>query len=206
MVRVFDINSLAAAVLLKQAIKEAALALVFDFGDGRADPLVEFCQNINLETYTLDRKKEYQRELFSLKHHSQLKVRKFYQRFIAYHLITVAESMDAGVLDTLDKSERLLEERSEGFYGHLMPFYSLYKSEVFDLAHFLNISDQFMAPTGYLGNPWDKMDPILYLLTEKQVSPEEISNQYQIDLSLVKKINSKINKELFKIPVSQLII
>lgn len=114
--------------------------------------------------------------------------------------------MKAKLIDTADKSNRLLGDRPEGFYGHFMPFYSLYKSELYDLAAFLGIPDQFITHSGYLSFSWNQIDPVLFLLTEKQLAPEEISRQCNIDLQFLKNLKSQIDKKLFQAPVSQFII
>lgn len=121
--------------------------------------------------------------------------------------------MKAALVDTVDKSDRLLGTRPEGFYGHFMPFYCLYKSELYELTKFLNIPDQFIDHTAYQDFPypeivltWDKIDPILFLLTEKQLSPEEISQKFNIDLHWLKKLKSHIDKQPLKTTVSQFLI
>ena len=112
--------------------------------------------------------------------------------------------MKTAVVDTIDKSDRLLGTRPPGFYGHFMPFYSLYKSELYDLALFLQIPISF-AKT-YQDLTFDKVDPILYLLTEKQLTPEDISGQCNIDLHWLKRLKSQVDKQLFQTTVSQFII
>lgn len=185
-----DTNSLAAGVLLKQAIGEEMIALVFDFGQPEAAELVEICKSLSFTVYILNRATAYQHELTSYHFHKQSDIRSFYQRFTSYHLTTQAQIFKSAILDWQDKSGRLLETRPAGFYGHLMPFYSLYKSDVCNLAAYLGIPKQYIIQTTcqdllYPGNialTFDKLDPVLFLLTEKQLSPEEISQQYKIDL------------------------
>lgn len=82
-----------------------------------------------------------------------------------------------------------------------MPFYSLYKTEIFELAKLLNIST---TPSNI--EYFQKIDPVLWLLNEKQVSPEEISRQYNLDLEWLKKIASYIEKQSLKTAVNQFII
>lgn len=193
------INSLVTGLLLKQALKINAVALIFDFGTPQTNKLVEISNYLKLESYVLKRGTAYQNEIASYRLHKPEDLKKYYKRFINYHLFTQAESMGATVVDIIDKSDRLLDKRPEGFYGHLMPFYSIYKSEVLDLARFLNVPDKFIAPL-------DNIDPLLFLLIEKQLSPEEISLQYNIDLQFLKSLKSKIDKQLFHTPVSQFMI
>ncbi len=209
-----DINSLVAAKLLQQVLADKVAAIIFDFEPTQTHSLVEFCQKLNLNTYTLNRTTAYQTELAAYHLHKQSDIKNFYQRFINYHLLIQAEIMKAAVVDIIDKSDRLLGSRPEGFYGHIMPFYSLYKSEVLDLARFLNIADQFIASTSYQQIPypdnltltWDKVDPVLFLLAGKQINPEEISQQYNIDLQWLRKLKSHMDKQLLKITTSQFII
>lgn len=210
-----EVNCLIAAKLLKQAIGENVVAMVFDITNPSwTNSTVELCLKLGLETYVLKRGTAYQTEISAYRFHKPSDVKNFYQRFISYHLLIQANHMRAKVVDTADKSDRLLDNRPEGFYGHSMPFYSLYKSELLDLAHFLNIPTQFIYPASYQDLPypnnlvltWDKIDPILFLLTEKQVTPEEISQQFKIDLPWLKRLKSHVDKQLFQTPVSQFII
>lgn len=208
-----EINCLVAANLLKQALGENMIAMILDFGSPLTNNLVDFCTKSGMQTFILKRGKNCQDEVTAYQLHKPSDIRQFYGRFVNYHLSIQAEAMKVALVDTADKSDRLLGTRPEGFYGHLMPFYSLYKSEVYDLAKFLNIADQFMSPTSYQDLPypdivltWDKIDPILFLLTEKQLSIEEISQSYNIDLHWLKRLKSHIDKYSLKTATSQFII
>ncbi|MBI2315229.1 hypothetical protein HYU93_04215 [Candidatus Daviesbacteria bacterium] len=77
--------------------------MIFDFEPTQTHSLVEFCQKLNLNTYTLNRTAAYQTELAAYKFHKQSDIKSFYQRFINYHLLTQAEIMKAAVVDTIDK-------------------------------------------------------------------------------------------------------
>lgn len=209
-----EINSTVAGALLKQALGENAVAMIFDFETPKTNKLVEIGNYLKLESYILKRGSAYQNEVSSYHLHKPGDLKNFYKRFINYHLFVQAQNMGAAVVDTIDKSDRLLGSRQQGFYGHLIPFYSLYKSELYDLAVRLGIPNQFITPTNYQGLPypgnlvltWDKIDPVLFLLTEKQLSPEEISQQFNIDLHFLKRLKSYVNKQLFQTSVSQFII
>lgn len=200
------INSIAAGALLKLALAENATALIFDFDTPKTDTLKQICNYLKLETYVLKRGAAYRNEASSYHLQKPQDLKFFYKRFINYHLSVQAENMKAKLIDTADKSDRLLDNRPEGFYGHFMPFYSLYKSELYDLAKLLGITDQFITPANYLNLSWDQIDSILFLLTEKQLTPEEISMQGNIDLQFLKSLKSHIDKQLFQVPVSQFII
>ena len=208
-----EINSIVTGVLLKQTLRENTVAMIFDFGTAQTNKLIEICNYLGLEAFILKRGMAYQTEASAYRLHTSSGLKKFYQRFINYHLFIQADNMKTALVDTLDKSERLADTRPEGFYGCMMPFYSLYKSELYDLARFLNIPPQFINITNYQELPypditlsWDKLDPILFLLTEKQLKPEEISEQFKIDLPWLKRLKSHIYKHSLKTTVSQFII
>lgn len=217
MVGIFETNSIIAAALLKKALRQAQgkpeniVVMILDFGTEYTKKLSEICNSLNLDAYILKRAEYYQTEVSAYNLHKPLDIRNFYQRFINYHLLIQADQMRAALIDTFDKSDRLLDIRPQGFYGHFMPFYSLYKSELFDLAKYLNIpvdNSQIYQDLPYPGTilTFDKLDPILYLLTEKQLTPEEISQQFNINLHFLKRLKSHIDKQLFQTTTSQFMI
>lgn len=196
------INSFVSGVLLKKALGEKAMAMIFDFDTPKTDELLNICKLLDLNTYLLKRGAKYQSELSTYKLHKQEAVRNFYLRFVNYHLSVQADIMKAYLVDTIDKSDRLTSHRPNVFYGSFMPFYSLYKTEVYDLAKFLKIPDQPSANYDY----WQKIDPVLFLLTEKQSTPEEIAREFNIELEWLKKLKTRIDKNSLESPVSQFII
>ena len=195
------INSAVAGVLFKKALAEKLIAIIFDFNTPKTGQLIQLCKSLELDTYLLSRGEAYQNELAAYRLHAEKDICNFYSRFINYHLLTTAEHMKAEVADTEDKSERLTTARPRAFYGSIMPFYSLYKTELYDLAKLLNISTENLNV-----DYWQKIDPVLFLLTDSQLSPEEISGQYNLDLEWLKKLKSHIEKQSFKIAVNQFII
>lgn len=196
------INSLVSGVLFKKALGEKAMVMVFDFDTPKTNALLALCKLLDLNTYLLKRGANYQSELSSYRLHRQEAINSFYKCFVNYHLSVQADIMKAEVADTEDKSDRLINQRPNGFYGHFMPFYSLYKTEVYDLAKFLKIPDQPSVNYDY----WQRIDPVLFLLTEKQSSPQEIAHEFNIDLEWLKKLKTHIDKQSLKSPVSQFII
>ncbi len=196
------INSLVSAVLLKKVLGEKAIAMVFDFDAPGTNDLVDICKMLGLNTYVIKRGCAYQAELAAYRLHKEVDIRNFYKRFVNYHLSIQADIMKASLADIIDKSERLMGARPDGFYGHIMPFYSLYKTEVCDLAKLLKIP--YPPATDY--DYWAKIDPVLFLLLEKQTPPEEIAREFNIDLAWLKKLKSQIDKQPLKSTVSQSII
>ena len=212
MVGIFETNSAVAATLLKKAVKDNVVALIFDFGTEKTSNLIAICNQLSLDAYILKRGKAYQAEVSAYHYHKPADIKKFYQRFINYHLTIAGDQMKTALVDTIDKSDRLLGIRPVGFYGHFMPFYSLYKSELFELANLLGVPTDKVQSYQDLPYPdnlvltYEKIDPVLFLLTEKQLSAEEISRQFNIDLHWLKRLKSIVDKQLFQTPVSQFII
>lgn len=198
------ISSLVANVLLKKALGEKSIAMVFDFGTTETEELIDICKMLGLNTYILKRGSFYQKELLAYRLRKEQDIKDFYKRFTNYHLITCVDHMKAVLIDTVDKSGRLACHRPDGFYGSLVPFYSLYKTEVYELAKFLQIPDQFIHSDDW--DYWKKVDPVLFLLTEKQFTPEKIAQEFNIDLAWLKKLKTDIDKQSFKTAVSEFII
>lgn len=196
------INSLTAGVLLNKALGEKAIALIIDFDTPRTETLVSLCKSQNLNTFVLKRGANYQKELAVYRLRKQEDIRNFYKRFVNYHLSIQADIMGAELVDTIDKSDRLMNQRPDCFYGSCMPFYSLYKTEVYALAEFLKLPDPLSTDHDY----WKKIDPVLVMLTEKQFSPEQIAQDLKIDLDWLKKLKNRIEKQSLTSPVSQFII
>lgn len=210
-----EVNSFVAAKMLRQTATENVAALVFDLGNSLwTNSVVEYCEKLGLQTFRLNRGAYFREQVSAYRLHTKADIKYFFKKFINYHLLIAADNMRAAVLDSVDKSDRLLGSRPEGFYGHFMPFYSLYKSETLDLARFLNIPDQFTPAPVYQDIPYpndnsltyDKVDCVLSLLTEKQLTPEEISQNYDIDLHWLKRLKSHIDKYSLKTTASQFII
>lgn len=209
-----EINSWVAAKLLKQALGENVWAIVFDFNTAWTGLAVKFCEQLGLGNSVLKVGAEYQDEISSYELRAPTDLRFFYKRFTSYHLLVLADLWKANLADTADKSDRLLGIKPEGVYGHLMPFYSLYKSELYELADYLGIPNQFIYQTEFqdiaypdnLALTWDKIDPVLYLLNEKQSKVEDISQQFNIDIHWLRSLENHTNKQLFQTTVSQFII
>jgi len=196
-----SINSLAAGVLFKKALGEKAIAIIVDLDTPKTDNLVSICKDLGFNTYILKRSTAYQNELAAYHLHKQEDIKNFYKRFINYHLLTAADHMQAELVDIADKSDRLASLKPAGFYGHFVPFYSLYKTEVYDLAKLLGISYGYSEEYKY----FTKIDPVLNLV-ENQKSPEDISQEFKIDLQWLKKLKSHIDKQSLETPISQFII
>ncbi|KKR25436.1 MAG: hypothetical protein UT54_C0002G0019 [Candidatus Daviesbacteria bacterium GW2011_GWB1_39_5] len=195
------ITSLAAGVLFQKALGEKTILIVLDFGSPKTNALTRVCKTLNLNPFILNRAAAYQKELAAYRLRGPEALKNFYLRFKNYHLLIQSDQMKADLVNTIDKSDRLLNPPPEGFYGHLVPFYSLFKSEVFDLAKFLGLQE--IVPEEY--DYWTKMDQVLILL-QKEESLENIARQFNLDPNRLKKLKKRIDKQKLETSISQFII
>lgn len=111
-------------------------------------------------------------------------------RVVQSLIFQVADSRNAAVVATTDRSEFLLGRYTEGFYGQVAPLLALFKSEVYDIAHELElrsaIRDLRPGCEGHwyddevLGVGYEIVDPLLYLLVDENRRPSEICSSYGI--------------------------
>lgn len=137
-------------------------------------------------------------------------------RIIHNIVFQVADSKKAVVISTLDKSEDILARHMEYFYGHFAPIADLYKTEVFDLSHFLGIpEDVIKREPGCVegqfdkvifGAPYEVLDPILYLITERKWPPERIAQRYRIDPVWLGKIEYRIRSHKWRMHTKNLLL
>jgi NAD+ synthase len=126
-------------------------------------------------------------------------------------LFDQAKKHQALVIGTSNKSEILL-----GYYTRygdsacdLKPLSHLYKTQVYQLAKFLNIPQAIIktppsanlwpgqTDAQELGFTYQLADPILYLLTDKKLTPDKIIKQ-GFDKSLVNKVHQRLEANKFK--------
>jgi NH3-dependent NAD+ synthetase len=112
-------------------------------------------------------------------------------RTIQSLIFQVADSRNALVAATTDRSEWLLGRYTEAFYGHCAPLAGLYKSEVIALARCLNVEDSvqdsrpgcenYWYDDEVLGAGYDVVDSLLHLLVDVGKSPDQICAELQIE-------------------------
>jgi len=126
-------------------------------------------------------------------------------------LFDQAKKHKALVIGTANKSENLLGYFTR--YGDsacdLNPLSHLYKTQVYQLAKFLNIPQAIIktppsanlwlgqTDAQELGFTYQLADPILYLLTDKKLTPDKIIKQ-GFNKSLVNKVHQRLETNKFK--------
>lgn len=128
----------------------------------------------------------------------------FNQRFMSNILLQTADNLGAVICDPLDKSERVLGLK-KGNEGSIVPFYSLYKSEIYDLYSYLNLPQEFVKEEiSTFGVSYAELDPMIYLLLEKQLSVGDIASEH-VDAALLAKLKKTLDHQVFTTP-NQLIL
>lgn len=112
-------------------------------------------------------------------------------RLIQTLIFREADQRDAAVICTTDRSERVMGRYTECFYGHLAPLADLYKTEVAEVATRLGVAkalteerpgcEDYWFDDEILGAGYDLVDPILHLLTEHGLTPQEIAERFRFE-------------------------
>jgi NAD+ synthase len=121
-------------------------------------------------------------------------------QMIIFH---AADIRDAAVVSTSDKSEMVLGRYTECFYGHFAPLADLYKTEVRELARYLGVDNlvtevrpgcpDYWYDDEILGADFDVIDPILHLLMERKLAPEQIAREFEFsDLDWLARVQRRI--------------
>ena len=114
-----------------------------------------------------------------------------------------ADNRSAAVLDTRDKSECILRIYEEAFRGHIAPLAGLYKSEVYELADYFGLRELRQLPSGCpelvdldaFGAGWETLDPLLFLLTERKLTPAAIADRYGVDHAWLEELERRIRTQ-----------
>jgi NAD+ synthase len=135
-------------------------------------------------------------------------------RIIHNLVFQFADSKLAAVVSTIDKSEILLGRHMEHFYGHFAPLVNLYKTEVYDLAKFLRVPEDVIRrepgcveswfDKDIFGVSYDYLDPILYLISEKNQSAKNIAQKYDIDGGWLKRVERRVRSQMWRMRTREL--
>lgn len=201
------IDSAVAATLATKALGKNAHAVIINFEASDAIHTTEFCKKladtIGIQSQIISGEEILQQHLKLLPKNNDLARLHLRSRLINLMIFHFADQIGASVIDTTDKSERILGRHAECFYGHYAPLFNLYKSELFDIADFLKLPKEVTIQSGCpelddldaFGVPWTDLDPVLFLLFEKKMAPEEISKKYLIDENWLKTLKKRIKNQ-----------
>lgn len=127
-------------------------------------------------------------------------------RLINNIILKIADQQDGFIIDTTDKSEKILKLHEESFHGHFAPLISFYKSELYDMADYFNLSEVKKYQSGcpelinfdVFGASWECLDPIIHLITEQNLSYDDIATRYKIDREWLQKLERRITTQLLR--------
>lgn len=211
------VDSSVACALAKNAFGKKALAVIVDFGDKKnfskeTKFSIEVAKKIGIQFKVIKAGLLFDEHLKLLGKNNLLIQMHLRTRFIHMIIFDVADHEFAAVIDTSDKSERLLGRYAEYFYGHFAPFYDLYKTEVYDLAKLLKLPNEVLENPGCIdlldidafGVSWQILDPIIYLLGTKTVTVEKLAKSYNIDKVWLVKIKNRLDKQHLRLETKKL--
>lgn len=129
-------------------------------------------------------------------------------------LFQIADERNYAVISTINKSEWLTGRMTEGFYGHLAPLSNFFKSEIFDLARAIKISEEIISrkPGGVdtwydedtFGVTYDILDKMLYLLVVKKMTPARIAKAYKFDKKWIEKLKIRTDHRFWRLTTKEL--
>lgn len=214
-----DINSIVCCHLLKTALGSRFTPVLIDFSTDSSDSqytkeTLQFINYLKLQCIIVKAGEIYKSQILLNSPKDSKINNRFYYRFINNILLQIADNLSAVLINNTNKTDRLLGKYPEVFKGHIMPFYSFYYSEIYDLASFLKIPTEFIQKAQYY-QVWEKdnfgvtiqdLDPVLYLLNEKQLMPAEIAQEFNIDPTWLEKLKKRIENLPLINEASELII
>jgi NH3-dependent NAD+ synthetase len=209
------VDSTVVCALLKQTeLKSSAVIIEVDNHTDLTEGTkfaVALAEKIGIDYELINATKTYNDHLKLLKSNSTLARVHLRSRLINNIVFQVADNNLSIVINTTDKSEDILKIYEESFRGHIAPLIELYKSELYDLADLMGLTELSKAKSGCpelldfdaFGLDWDDLDPILYLLAEKKMSISDIAKQYKIDIKWLQGLEKRILTQPLRTTVQQ---
>jgi len=128
------------------------------------------------------------------------------------YLYDISKKINGLVVGTCNRSELLLgyETRYGDGACDLNPISSLYKNQIYQLAHYFNLPENILkkppsaelwngqTDENELGFSYDWVDPLLYFLIDKKMSSSMVSKKFGYKRSDILEILKKVNNNKFK--------
>jgi len=115
-----------------------------------------------------------------------------------------ADSRQWGVVSTLDRSEELLSRHLELFYGHVAPLGRFYKTEVMRIAELVGVPRAVISREPGCVEAWldrevfgvgyDVLDPLLFQMVERRMTPEQVFRRFGGDLRWLRAIQRRLDQ------------
>lgn len=202
------VDSTISMLLLKRALPENSVAIQIEF-ENPSEPSPEtafsmkIADKVGIAHELINATDLYNKHLELFKANSIVAKTHLRSRLAVNILFQYADNNNALVLDTTDKSEAILHLYEESFRGHISPLRNLYRAEIHDLADYFDMPELKDKPAGCpdltnadaLGALTQEVDPLLYLMVEKQMSPDELVAKYKLDEAWLKNLYRRIQEQ-----------
>ncbi|MSR85562.1 NAD(+) synthase [Candidatus Uhrbacteria bacterium] len=211
------IDSAVSCALLKQAFGSSAKCIIVEFDQVdqySQDTLfsIELAKKIGIEYEVVNAYALYQAHLNLFEQNTLVSKMHLRSRLVRNIVFQFAENVSAMVIDTTDKSEDILKMYEESFKGHIAPLTEFYKSELYDMVDYFGLPELKAKDSGCpdlfdfdaYGLDWETLDPILHLLVEKGLSPNEIEKAHGIDLGWLQSLQRRITTQPLRTTTARL--
>jgi len=202
------VDSTVSMLLLKRALPSNSIAIQIEF-DNASGPSpdtkfsMQVADTVGIKHTLINATELYKKHLALFDTNSIVAKTHLRSRLAVNILFQFADNNNALVLDTTDKSEAILHLYEESFRGHLSPLKSLYRTEIHDLADYFKMPELKDKPAGCpdltnadaLGALTQEVDPLLYLMVEKRLPPDELIKKYKLDEVWLKNLARRINEQ-----------
>lgn len=213
------VDSTVICALLKEAVGPKAFAVIVDFKQGKRSSddtkfSIEIAEKIGI-TYKIVKAYElFKAHLSIIDNNSLLTHLQLRSRLINNIIFQIADNEMAAVIDSTDKSEKLLGRHAESFMGHVAPVIDLYKSELYDMLDYFSLAEVKKKEPGCpelldrdaFGVEWEVLDKVLYLLTHENMSAEEIAQKYNVDIRWLQKLEKRTQKQHLRTETKKLFL
>lgn len=213
------VDSTVICALLKEAVEQKAFAVIVDFEQGKdysSDTKfsIEIAEKIGINYRVVKAYELFYAHLAITRNNSLLTHLHLRSRLINNIIFQVADNEMAAIIDSTDKSEKLLGRHAESFMGHVAPIVDLYKSELYDMLDYFALGEVKKKESGCpelldrdaFGVEWEVLDKVLYLLAYKNMPPEEIARKYNVDVNWLQKLEKRIQKHHFRTETKKLLL
>lgn len=202
------VDSTICMLLLKKALPKNSIVIQIEF-DNPTGPSpdtafsMKIAEKVGIPHKLINATDLYKKHLGLFSSNSIVAKTHLRSRLATNILFQYADNNNALVIDTTDKSEAILHLYEESFRGHIAPLRNLYRSELHDLADYFGMPELKDKPAGCpdltnadaLGAPTQEVDPLLYLMVEKQMTPTELVAKYGLDKVWIDNLHRRINEQ-----------
>ncbi len=197
------VDSAVACELAHRAAPDGAWAVTVDFGDESIETIRSIARAVGISHIVLDGREAYASQLKVVPTSDAVSRIHLRSRIVVTLVHQFAESRFGLVVDTTDRSERVLRLYEEGKRGHVAPLIDLYKSEVFAMAEALGIGDFDESESGCpelnnldaFGLPWSTLDRLLHDLEAEGASAEGVAASSGLDPVWIERLVRRIQEQ-----------